>query len=111
MVLDKNETLNRIKEIVSKNEIVIFMKGTPQFPQCGFSAKASKVLGEVGAQYYAVNVLEDLAIFKFLPDFAAWPTFPQIYARGELIGGCDILVDLYNSGELADIIKNQDAAS
>ena len=92
---------NRIGEIVKNNEVVLFMKGTPQFPMCGFSARAAQALKDSGAAVHAVNVLADPEVRAALPHFANWPTFPQLFIQGELIGGCDIVEDLKSSGELA----------
>lgn len=81
------------------------MKGTPQFPQCGFSSNASRALQACGAKFAHVNVLEDEEILENLERYANWPTFPQIYINGELIGGCDIVVELYQRGELQKMVE------
>ncbi len=94
------DVLARIREQVEQNPVVIFMKGTPQFPQCGFSSRAAAALQDCGVAFAHVNVLADPEIFANLPRFADWPTFPQIYIGGELIGGCDITLEMYTSGEL-----------
>lgn len=96
----------RIKEIVTKNPVVIFMKGSPQFPQCGFSARASEALRQCGEPYAHVNIFEDEEIYRGLPQYANWPTFPQIYIGGELVGGCDITMELFQRGELQTMVKN-----
>jgi monothiol glutaredoxin len=96
--MDVNE---RIKVVLAEHPIVLFMKGTPQFPMCGFSARAAQALTEAGARFHAVNVLADPEIRAALPHYANWPTFPQLFIQGELIGGCDIVEDLKVSGELA----------
>ena len=90
-----------IKTILADHPIVLFMKGTPEFPMCGFSSRAAKGLKAAGAPYHAVNVLADPGVRATLPHFANWPTFPQLFIHGELIGGCDIIEDLQASGELA----------
>ncbi len=95
--MDTNE---RIKTMLAEHPIVLFMKGTPQYPMCGFSSRAAKALSEAGAVYYPVNVLADPQIRAALPHFANWPTFPQLFIHGELIGGCDIIEDLHSAGEL-----------
>lgn len=95
-----SSSLERIKALVEGHPIVLFMKGTPQFPMCGFSSRAVQVLKSAGAQFQSVNVLEDPEIRANLPRFSDWPTFPQLFINGELIGGCDITVELYESGEL-----------
>ena len=99
------DALERIKEQVENNPILIYMKGTPQFPQCGFSSRAAAALQQCGEKFAYVNVLADSEIFENLPKFADWPTFPQIYIDGELIGGCDITLELLESGELEKMVK------
>ncbi len=99
------DPLERIKEQVENNPILIYMKGTPQFPQCGFSSRAAAALQQCGEKFAYVNVLADPEIFENLPKFADWPTFPQIYIDGELIGGCDITLELLESGELQKMVK------
>lgn len=94
------DVLERIDEQVKNNPIVIFMKGTPQFPMCGFSSRAAQALQECGVPFAYVNVLADQEIFQNLPRYADWPTFPQIYIGGELVGGCDITLELAASGDL-----------
>ena len=99
------DPLERIKEQVENNPILIYMKGTPQFPQCGFSSRAAAALQQCGEKFAYVNVLADPEIFENLPKFADWPTFPQIYIDGELVGGCDITLELLESGELEKMVK------
>ncbi len=95
-----SSSLERIKALDEGHPIVLFMKGTPQFPMCGFSSRTVQVLKSAGAQFQAVNVLEDPEVRANLPRFSDWPTFPQLFINGELIGGCDITVELFESGEL-----------
>ena len=99
------DVLERIGDQVKGNPIVIYMKGTPQFPQCGFSMRAAAALQECGVPFAYVNVLQDAEIFEHLPRYADWPTFPQIYIDGELIGGCDITLELHASGELKSMME------
>ncbi len=99
------DVLERIKEQVENNPVVIYMKGTPDLPRCGFSHRASQALAATGLPFSYVNVLEDQEIFDNLPRYADWPTFPQIYVNGELIGGCDITLELYQSGELQKLME------
>jgi len=94
------DVTERIRKLVNDNPVVLFMKGTPQFPMCGFSSRTSQALKACGVPYAFVNVLEDAEIYEALPKFADWPTFPQVYINGELIGGCDITLELYQKGEL-----------
>ena len=104
------DVLERIKEQVENNPVVIYMKGTPDMPRCGFSHRASQALADTGLPFAYENVLEDPEIFDNLPRYADWPTFPQIYIGGELIGGCDITVELSESGELARIVADAQKA-
>ncbi|MCU0754360.1 MAG: Grx4 family monothiol glutaredoxin [Xanthomonadales bacterium] len=99
----------RIRQIVEGHPIVLFMKGTPQFPMCGYSAGAAGALKAVSASFHAVNVLEDPEIRAQLPQYANWPTFPQLFIHGELIGGCDITVELHERGELARMVADLQA--
>ena len=102
------DVLERIDQQVKGNPIVIYMKGTPQFPQCGFSSRAAAALQDCGEKFAYVNVLTDPEIFENLPRYADWPTFPQIYINGDLIGGCDITLEMHASGDLKNMV--QDAA-
>lgn len=99
------DVLDRIREQVETNPVIIYMKGTPQFPQCGFSARAVEALKSCGERFAYVNVLADPEIFQNLPRFADWPTFPQVYVDGELVGGCDITLELQANGELEKMVK------
>ncbi|MFT4198113.1 MAG: Grx4 family monothiol glutaredoxin [Pseudoxanthomonas sp.] len=97
--------LERIQSEVDSHPVVLFMKGTPQWPMCGYSSLAVKALIEAGGEgMHAVNVLEDPEVRANLPRFSNWPTFPQLFIHGELIGGCDITLELHESGELARIV-------
>jgi monothiol glutaredoxin len=99
------DVLERIDKIVKDNPVVIFMKGTPQMPQCGFSMRAAQALQSCGKEFAHVNVLMDPEIFENLPRYQNWPTFPQIYVEGELVGGCDITLELYQKGELKPMVE------
>jgi monothiol glutaredoxin len=99
------DILERIKEQVTANPIIIYMKGTPKMPQCGFSSRAAQALQACGVPFAYVNVLEDKEIFENLSRFANWPTFPQIFVKGELIGGCDITLELHQKGELKPMLE------
>ena len=97
--------VDRIKNEVESHPIVLFMKGTPQFPMCGFSSRTVQALKAAGAdKLHTINVLEDPEIRANLPRYSNWPTFPQLFINGELIGGCDITIELHESGELARIV-------
>ena len=90
----------KIKNIISKNDIVLFMKGTPEMPQCGFSMTVGNILKELKVKFIGVNVLADPEIRQGLKDFSDWPTVPQLYVKGEFIGGCDIVKEMYANNEL-----------
>ena len=105
------DVMDRIKKQVEDNPVIIYMKGTPQMPQCGFSSQAAAALQHCGHEFAYVNILLDPDIFQNLPHFANWPTFPQIYINGELIGGCDIVVELFKKGELQKMVENAVSAS
>ncbi len=98
------DVLERIRNQVESHPVVIYMKGTPQFPMCGFSSRAAAALQGCGQEFAYVNVLEDPEIFENLHRYADWPTFPQIYIDHELIGGCDITLEMFESGELKKMI-------
>ncbi len=99
------DVLERIDQQVKGNPVVIYMKGTPDFPSCGFSSRAAEALKACGQPFAFVNVLADPEIFQNLPRYADWPTFPQIYIEGELVGGCDITLELFQKGELKPMIE------
>jgi len=105
------DVLERIQKQVDENPVVIYMKGTPQMPSCGFSSRASQALQGCGVEFAYVNILEDPEIFEHLPRFADWPTFPQIYINGELIGGCDITLELFQKGELQKMAQEAAATA
>jgi monothiol glutaredoxin len=97
-------TEDRIKQAISENPILLFMKGSPDFPQCGFSMRTSQALKACEARFAHVDVLADPEVRATLPRVSNWPTFPQLFINGELIGGCDIVMDLYESGELKKLV-------
>jgi monothiol glutaredoxin len=101
---------DRIRAEIEGHPVVLFMKGTPQFPMCGFSSRAVQVLNAAGAQLHTVNVLEEAEVRANLPRYSDWPTFPQLFIGGELIGGCDITVELSDSGELARLVADAQKA-
>jgi monothiol glutaredoxin len=96
---------SKIREQISGNDILLYMKGTPQMPQCGFSAQVVQALMACGEEFAFVNILENPDIRATLPKIANWPTFPQLYLKGELVGGCDIVCELHEDGELKDMVK------
>ena len=89
-----------IENEVKSNDVVLFMKGTPQFPMCGFSGQVVQILGYLGVEYKGVNVLDDEGIRQGIKDYSSWPTIPQLYVKGEFVGGCDIVREMFQAGEL-----------
>jgi monothiol glutaredoxin len=104
---DANATvIDRIKQDIADNQIVLYMKGTPVFPQCGFSAAVVQILTTVGVKFKGIDVLADPEIRQGIKEFSSWPTIPQLYVKGEFVGGCDIVREMYESGELQDYLKD-----
>lgn len=101
-----SETKTKIENLLTENKVVLFMKGTQQFPMCGFSARATAILQDMGIPFKDVNVLEDEEIRQGIKDYGNWPTIPQLYINKKLIGGSDIMMEMYQAGELQDLIKN-----
>ena len=95
----------KIDDLVGKNKIVLFMKGNKHFPQCGFSARVVQMLNEVGPKYETVNVLADASLREGIKEYSSWPTIPQLYVNGTFVGGCDIVTEMYESGELAEALQ------
>jgi monothiol glutaredoxin len=100
----------RIDELVKNNDVVLFMKGTPLFPQCGFSSKAIAILDHLGVAYESVDVLQDMEIRAGIKDYSDWPTIPQLYVKGEFLGGSDIMMEMYEAGELQEMVEAQGLA-
>ena len=98
--------LERIKKQVEESPVILYMKGTPQMPMCGFSSRTVEALKSCGKEFSYVNVILDSEIMQELPKFADWPTFPQLYVKGELIGGSDIMFEMYQSGEMQELIDS-----
>ena len=105
------DVMDRIKSAVDENPVIVFMKGSPKLPQCGFSSRTAQALMSVGEEFAYIDVIQDPEIFQNLPRFADWPTFPQVYVAGELIGGCDITLEMHESGELQTMIKEARTAA
>jgi monothiol glutaredoxin len=97
--------IERIQEQLGSEAVVLYMKGTPNFPQCGFSGRVVQVLQACNAKYLAVNIFEDPELREALKEYSHWPTYPQLYVKGELVGGCDIVMDLFDKGELQSLIS------
>ena len=104
-------TEQRIDEIVKGNDVVLFMKGTPLFPQCGFSSRAVAILERLGVEYASVDVLQDMEIRQGIKSYSEWPTIPQLYVKGEFVGGSDIMMEMYEAGELAQLMEEAEVKS
>jgi len=102
--MSDNDTQKKIDALVKEHNVVLFMKGTPQFPQCGFSQRVAAILAESNTAYAHVNVLLDPNIREGIKEYSDWPTIPQLYVRSEFVGGCDIVSELHQSGELAELL-------
>src|ERR1700712_2564740 len=96
----------RIAELVAKDDVVLFMKGSPLFPQCGFSSRAVAILNHLNVEFGSVDVLQDQGVRQGIKEFSDWPTIPQLYVKGEFVGGSDIMMEMYESGELAELFKH-----
>jgi monothiol glutaredoxin len=102
-----NEVHDRIAAEVAETPVVLYMKGTPVFPQCGFSARVVQILGHMGVPFKGVNVLEDGELREGIKSFTNWPTIPQLYVKGEFVGGCDIVMEMFQSGELKTLMEEK----
>jgi monothiol glutaredoxin len=105
MKVDVMDIAETIKQQISDNTVILFMKGSPQLPQCGFSSQASQALISIGEKFAYVDILANPEIRANLPKISNWPTFPQLFVNGELVGGCDIMMELFQSGQLQTMIK------
>jgi monothiol glutaredoxin len=105
-----SDPIARIDSTVKGNGVVLFMKGTPLFPQCGFSSRAIAILEHLGVEYASVDVLQDQGIRQGIKSYSDWPTIPQLYVKGEFVGGSDIMMEMYESGELADLVEDLKAS-
>ena len=101
---------DRIEEVVKNNDVVLFMKGTPLFPQCGFSSRAIAILDHLGVKYQSVDVLQDPEIRAGIKDYSDWPTVPQLYVKGEFLGGSDIMMEMFQAGELQTLVEEKQVA-
>ena len=102
-----NPALERIEQEINDHPVVLFMKGTPIFPQCGFSAMVIQVLTQMGAKFKSIDVLNEPTIRDGIKQYSDWPTIPQLYVKGEFVGGCDIIREMYESGELTELFSNK----
>ena len=105
-MIDEN-TRQRIQTEVESNDVLLFMKGTPVFPQCGFSAAVVQVLSHLQVKFNSVNVLEDMDIREGIKHYSDWPTIPQLYVKGEFVGGCDIIREMFETGELSSFLEEK----
>ena len=105
--MEHTEVFKRIEDEVASKEVVVFMKGTSVFPQCGFSAAVIQVLDHLGLDYKDIDVLPDPALREGIKEFSAWPTIPQLYVKGEFVGGCDIIREMFDNGELQEMLKEK----
>jgi len=103
----ENQTFERIKQEIDANDVVLFMKGTPVFPQCGFSAAVVQVLNHLGVKFKGIDVLQDPGLRQGVKDFSSWPTVPQLYVKGEFVGGCDIVREMFQDGELIELLNTR----
>ena len=101
----------RIRKDLSDNDVVLYMKGTPVFPQCGFSAAVVQVLNHMGVPFKGVDILQDAELRQGIKEFTQWPTIPQLYVKGEFVGGCDIVREMYQSGELTELFETKGVAA
>jgi len=102
---------DRIAKELNSSPVVLFMKGTPDFPQCGFSAQTVSALRHLGAEFHSVNIFDDPELREALKRHSNWPTYPQLYVKGELIGGCDIALEMYRNGELKQVLESAGAVT
>jgi monothiol glutaredoxin len=103
----EHPVFDRIRDEISKNDVLLFMKGTPVFPQCGFSAAVIDVLSEIGVKFQSINILVDPEMREGIKAFSQWPTIPQLYVKGEFVGGCDIIREMFETGELEQLLKDK----
>ncbi len=106
-----SDVKQRISDIVEQNDVVLFMKGTPLFPQCGFSNRAVAILDHCGVSYESVDVLQDMEIRQGIKSFSEWPTIPQLYVKGEFVGGSDIMMEMFEAGELQTMLTEKGVAT
>ena len=105
--MSNNPVHERIRQDIGDNDVVLYMKGTPVFPQCGFSAAVVQVLSHVGVKFKGIDVLADPSLRQGIKDFSNWPTVPQLYVKGEFVGGCDIVREMFQSGELQQLLESK----
>lgn len=105
--MTENPVFNQILKDIKENDVVLYMKGSPSFPQCGFSSISSQILQRLGAEFKSIDILQDAAMRQAIKEFSDWPTIPQLYVKGEFVGGCDIMKEMYESGELKELLQEK----
>ena len=105
--MSEPEVFERIRDEIGKNDVLLFMKGTPVFPQCGFSAATVDALSQLGVKFHGINILVDQELREGIKQFSQWPTIPQLYVKGEFVGGCDIVREMFETGELEQLFKEK----
>jgi monothiol glutaredoxin len=108
--MSEPQVFERIRQEIGKNDVLLFMKGTPVFPQCGFSAAVVDVLSQLGVKFHGINILVDDELRQGIKEFSQWPTVPQLYVKGEFVGGCDIIREMFETGELGQLLKDKGVA-
>jgi monothiol glutaredoxin len=108
--MSEPQVFDRIRDEIAKHDVLLFMKGTPVFPQCGFSAAVIDVLSQLGVRFHGVNILVDEELRQGIKEFSQWPTIPQLYVKGEFVGGCDIVREMFETGELEQLLKDKGVA-
>jgi len=108
--MSEPEVFERIRDEIGKNDVLLFMKGTPVFPQCGFSAATVDALSQLGVKFHGINILVDPELREGIKQFSQWPTIPQLYVKGEFVGGCDIVREMFETGELEQLFKEKGVA-
>ncbi|GFO80382.1 Grx4 family monothiol glutaredoxin [Methyloceanibacter sp.] len=109
--MSDNDVHDWINKQIANNNVVLFMKGTKTMPQCGFSMQVAQILNHLGVEYEDINVLEDMGVREGIKTFSNWPTIPQLYVKGEFVGGCDIVREMFQAGELQDMLKDKGISS
>jgi monothiol glutaredoxin len=110
MEFHMSDVFDRIRDEIGKNDVLLFMKGTPVFPQCGFSAATVDCLSQLGVKFASINILVDPELRQGIKEFSQWPTIPQLYVKGEFVGGCDIIREMFETGELEQLMKEKNVS-
>jgi monothiol glutaredoxin len=105
--MSENPVFDRIQNDITSNDVVLYMKGTPVFPQCGFSAAVVQVLSNIGVKFKGIDILSDPSLRQGVKEFSQWPTIPQLYVKGEFVGGCDIVREMFQTGELQEVLRTK----